>query len=1158
LSHRDILFNAKPYKIMKKHYFLQQAAPNLCCSRKILNIMRITVFLLFVSVFQIYAAGSYSQNTRLDLDMGETTVAQVLQEIEKQSEFYFLFNQKLVDVDRKVNMNVKNRKIHDILSQVFDKTGIDYVVMNKQIVLSPGEYLKEIKELQPLTVTGKVTSAASGEPLPGVNIRVKGTTVGTTTDVDGNYSIEAPSDATLMFSFVGYQEKTIPVRGRNTINVKLKEVVTEMEEVVVVGYGTQERGNITSSISSVSTEDIAEMSPESVDQILQGQASGVDVTQTSGLPGAGSQIRIRGVGTIGNTQPLVVIDGQPTRMWGEEQFNPLAMLNPQDIESIQVLKSASATAIYGARAANGVILIQTKKGSREKTTFSFNATAGFAQPWKKLDLLNAKQYIAFAKDIQEEAPTDVPSKLNTDYVLKDRTDWQDEVFRNGLQMDYNFNMDGGGENSMYHIGLGYMNKSGHVIGHNFERFSLRANTEFDLTDWLTVGENLNASFADIEETTSASAAEGLLSEAYRYPPYAPVKNPEQGNTDNFGYVTSATDLNSAANPVAKVAMNDDKRDRGQLMGSLYGNVDITEGLTFKTKLSVNLTGEYNYNYRRKFQNGNMIRESQLSEDYDWNLNPLIENTLTYNKELGNHNINLLVGNTYDYSRGRHLGIQGRFFPNDEIRLIKVAGEQNILNNAVTARANALLSYFGRVNYNFKNKYLLTFNFRRDGSAKFGPENKWGNFPSFSVGWKMHEEDFIQNNVSSISQLKLRGGWGKSGNDLIGSYQYASNIHQENLVYVLGESQQVVNGATISSLSNPNIRWEETSTLDLGIDLGLQENRYVATINYFDKQTSGILLDVPIPPSLGYGLAYSTGAPTVNEADVRNSGLEFDLGYRHMEGQFQYRIDANASVFLVKGKVQSLGQGEPIFAGGGQLLDNMTKTAEGITIGSFYGYRVDKVYSTQEEIDKDNQMAQETTGDPNAAYEPNASPGDFRFKDLNGDGQITTEDREVIGNPIPDFTYGLSGWIKYRNFDASLTIQGVQGNDIFNSELYWEIAQERPWNATTRVLDRWQEPGDKTDWPRAASGDPNNNSRPSDKYVDDGSYMRLRNLSLGYNFNNVAGFSKLRLHLTMKNLVTLTDYGWYDPEIGGSNLTRGIDNGVIPQPRTFLMGVEVNF
>jgi TonB-linked SusC/RagA family outer membrane protein len=824
------------------------------------------------------------------------------------------------------------------------------------------------------------------------------------------------------------------------------------------------------------------------------------------------------------------------------------MLNPNDIESIQILKSASATAIYGARAANGVILIETKKGSMDQEpTFTYSANVGYNQAWKKLDLLNDEQYVAYAKDIQEEAETGVPPKLNTDYVLKDRTDWQDEIYRNGVVTDHNFTVSGGSNDAQYHVGLGYSNKSGHVIGHNFERYSIRANSEFNVTDNIKFGETFTAAYVNIDETNPGGGNSSLYGGALRMPPYAPVKDPDNDNTEHYTYVTTSEDLNDAFNPVAIVNLSDNERRRARIMSTAYGEVTFLKNFSFRTQLSVDLNGEHLYSYRRWHKNGNLIRESELNEDYDWGLDPLVENTLTYENTFGKHDLTVLAGNTYDFSRGRHLGVQGRNFPNDEIRLVKVAGEPIIQNNSVSANQNGLIGYFGRVNYSFDNKYLLTFNFRRDGSAKFADKQRWGNFPSFSVGWKLHEENFIKNALPAVSQLKIRGGWGKAGNDLISSYAYLSSINKTNVHYVLGAGQSIVPGATITELSSSGIQWEETATTDIGVDLGFAENKYTASINYFDKATSGILINVPIPPSLGYGGTFSFGSPVVNEADVRNKGLEFDLGYRNMEGRFNYRINANATVNLVKGEVENLGQGEPIYAAGGQLLRNFTKTAEGLTIGSFYGFRVDKVYSTQAEIDQDPE-----------GYQANAAPGDFRFKDLNNDGQITEEDREVIGNPIPDFTYGISGWFKYGNFDVSISLQGTQGNDIFNQQLYWNLSQERPFNATTRVLDRWKEPGDETDWPRAASTDPNNNARPSDKYIDDGSFLRLRNLTIGYNFNNVLNMNRLRVFATAKNLFTITDYGWYDPEVGGSNLERGIDDGVVPQPRTLLMGVEVKF
>lgn len=1107
---------------------------------------------------------SYADKKKLTLNEQDITIQEALLKIQAQSEFDFFYkSMDLKQIQKKVSFSFEGKTIHEVLPTLLKNTKLTYKVMKKDIVIYPKKEKEKINLLnsegeQQFRVTGKVTDTETGESVPGVNVTVQGTNTGTITDANGQYSLrlENPDEAVLIFSFVGYQRKTISVNGRNEINVTLKQSVTKLNEVVAVGYGTQQRADLTSSIATVSSEDVAEISPESVDQMIRGHASGISISPASGLPGSGSQIRIRGTGTINNTQPLIVIDGQTSRNYSNMQYNPLSMLNPNDIKSIQIMKSASATSIYGARAANGVILIETKKGTTDQApSITYNGNVGFNQPWKTFEMLDAEEYVNYVRDIQEESDGGLPSKFDTDYVLQDRTDWIDEVYRNGMLTDHNLSIDGGGENSKYHVGLGYSNKSGHILGHNFERYSLQANSEFDFFDGhLTLGETFTASYVNVKETQIGGiSAPGI-------PPYTPVKDPEDNNTNDFANVTTKEDLNDASNPIAKAELIDPQRHRTRVLTSLYGEFNFLNNFTFKSQFSVDLSGEYHMMYQKAHKDGNLNLESHLTEDYDWTLSPLIENTLTFKKDFGIHNLTVLAGNTYEFSRGRHLAVDGYNFPNDEVTLLTVASERNFITNAIESRQNALIGYFGRVNYILADKYLFTFNFRRDGSAKFAEKRRWGNFPSFSLGWKLHQEDFIKENFPAISQLKIRGGWGKAGNDLIDSYAYLSSIKKTNVHYILGTGQSLVRGATINSLSSSDIHWEETATMDVGIDIGLFENKYTASVNYYDKLTNGILIDVPIPPSLGYD-----GSPVVNEADVLNKGLEFSMGYRNMEGKFNFRINGNLTYNIKNGYVESLGQGEPIFRGSSDLIRNFTKTAEGLVIGSFYGYRVDKVYSTTEEVEQDNQMAQEKLNDPSAKYQPNASAGDIRFKDLNGDGHITEEDREVIGDPTPDFSYGLSGWFRYGNLDLSFTMQGIQGNDIFHKDMLWELGMSRPWNETTRVLDRWREEGDKTDWPRAVSGDPNNNNRPSDKYVEDGSFMRLRNLTIGYNFNNVMGNNRIRLFFTTKNLITLTNFSGIDPEVGGANLVRGVtgrnwgsSRGSAQHPRSFLLGVEAQF
>jgi len=994
----------------------------------------------------------------------------------------------------------------------------------------------------------------------------------------GRYTLDADSGkVTLLISSIGYVTQRIPLDNRTSLDVQLYVDIARLDEVIVVGYGSQKRGDVTGSVSSLSGWELSAKGYVSFDQMIQGKASGVEVINNSGLPGAGVSIKIRGAGTIYNTDPLYVIDGLTFRGNGDDQSNPLAMINPNDIESIQILKDASTAAIYGTRAANGVVIITTKRGRTGMPRFNISSFTGVTSARKKIDVLNSAEYLDLVKDIQKNGSPGktldelLPPKLYSDgnftpYALTDRTDWQDEIFRTGRIQDHSLSVSGGNGYFLYALSGGYTKHEGIIIGSNFERYSFRSNTEFRLLKRFKIGENLGVSFIKLNPVD-----DNLFMAALRIPPYLPITDPD--NLGGFSKVTTINDLNDAMNPVAVIRLADKENKSFRLMGNLYASWEVLNGLTYRATLNLDYVHGYNYSFTRENENGNLRSPSILYESYEWGITPNIEHTLEFYHSNERRTVSIIAGNTLPVkSSGKYLAVEGRGFSNDEIRVMPVAESTKIDGNETGAWQGVLISYFGRFNYALADKYLFTANFRRDASPRFSPKNRWGNFPSFSAGWKISQEPFFKSWNTEISNLKLRAGWGRSGSDLIGDYAYVSNLHSSKINYVFGSPQVTVKGVTINSLSSPFAKWETASSFDIGLDLGIFKNQLTFAADYFTKNTRNILVQVPIAPSAGLGLNDGGGDPTINAASVLNKGIEGSLAIQNNDGRFRYSIRANLTSF--SNKVTSLGQGQPLVDGNYDFGNSTTRTEVGKPIGYFYGFRVDRVYSNQEDINADNAMAEDKTGIPGMLYQEAAKPGDIRFKDLDNDGRITDKDREMLGNPAPDLIYGLSANLSFKGFDFSFTFFGIYGNEVFNAfHTYWLTGMIRPFNASREVLNRWQQPGDVTNIPRAVANDPNKNLRPSDRYIEDGSYQRLKNISIGYTLPeqmlsrlSLLGISSFRIYVTGHNLLTFSKYKGFDPEIGAQfagdsqryNLRRGIDVGQYPQARSVLFGVNLSF
>ena len=1007
---------------------------------------------------------------------------------------------------------------------------------------------------QDQTISGTVTSEEEG-PLPGVNVLVKGTTLGTVTDLDGNYRISAPNEESiLVFSSIGYTSQEIAVGNQSAIDVVLVPDVQSLSEVVVVGYGTQERRDLTGAVSSVDAEELKNVAITSVEQGLQGRVAGVNIVQQSGQPGAAMQVQIRGIGSIGNSEPLYVIDGVPVindnNATGSSSTNALNSINPSNIASIEILKDASAAAIYGARAANGVVLITTKRGEAGEAKVQLDAYTGIQEPWRLLELTDINGYKEISDELTDNAGLPRVVALQQPEELVNRTNWQDEMFGTAPINSINLGVSGGSETAQFNVSGNYMKQEGILRETDFDRFSLRVNTDFTKGRF-KFGESMAFSRTKANELTTNFFA------IIHYPPNRPVFD-----EDNVGGYSGnrIIDEQDANNPVGEAELFTDQTTRYRVIGNIYGEYEIVDGLSYRLNLGGDFIYGNRYRYRPPYQFGDRRNQpfATIDEENAYSLSPLIENTLNYSKTFGKHDLGVLVGYTRQSYERRRARAQGRNTVNSVVRVLDGVNEVPAVEGGL--EEFALVSYLGRLTYSYADRYLLTANIRRDGSSRFSPGNKFGVFPSASVGWRISEESFMEG-VGFVSDLKLRGSWGQTGFQEIGNYGFQAEL-RNTLNYLIGGS--LVTGVAQRDLAANNLVWETSTQTNIGLDIGLFNNRVLLNADYYIKETDDIL--IPVPPTLISGVRGGNDSPTLNVGSVRNRGLELALTYRQSSGDFQYSITGNLAT--LDNEFLSLGGGQPITSGEVNVT-RVTRIDEGLPIGSFYGYVTDGIFQNEAEVEAH-------------AEQPNAEPGDIRFKDISGpdgvpDGVINADDRQYIGDPIPDITYGLSLNATYKGFDFNAFLQGVEGVELYYGYRYFAAGMLRPFNFEQRTLNRWTGPGTTNEIPRAIGGDPANNTRESDRFIGDGSFLRCRNLTLGYTvpfttLENIGGFfSNVRVYVTAQNLFTLTEYEGYDPEVGsqtnggeGNNgpdrasRGRGIDNGQFPQARTYMIGAQITF
>lgn len=989
---------------------------------------------------------------------------------------------------------------------------------------------------QQQTVKG-IVKGPDGLPVIAANISQKGTNNATITDLYGNFTLNITGQhPVLVISYIGYVTTEVNVSGRAFIEVVLQEDVEALDEVVVVGYGTMRKKDVTGAVSSVRTEDITKNATSNVMQAIAGKMSGVQVVQNSGTPGGDVSILIRGVGTINDASPLYVIDGVPVSggMW---------YLNPNDVESIDVLKDASATAIYGSRGANGVVMVTTKQAQEGHTEINFDYSYGIQHTAKTYDMLNASQYAALHNEMRTNAGPEY--SLNPAFSdpesLGTGTDWMDAIFRTAPMQKVNLSMLGGNRKISHATSLGYYTQDGIMKNSSYNRLSLQSNISSKIVSNVTVRANVNLS-AENRRTQPVST---VIQNAMRILPSIPIQDE---NGEYAGPTGNAEWNGNALNPVAIINEQNYRMKGFRMLSNISLEWEIVKGLKFKTTGGAELGYDYNNSYIPKYKWGmNESKNTMQTVSSAYEQLYLWDNTLNYDKSFGKHRINAMVGTSYQEYKKESVSASGSG------RASELTTELDNATKATDVGGNslrwALMSYMARLHYSYDDRYLVTATFRADGSSKFGKDNRFGYFPSFAAAWNIGNESFMQS-VKPISQLKLRVGYGQTGNQNIGAYAFADKL-SVNGVYNFGSQRgfesNLVNLIYPYLLSNPSVKWEAVEQYNVGVDIGFLKNRIVANLDFYVKNTRDMLTKKPVPQTSGTSLEQADWPP-VNIGKVLNRGFEFTINTKNFVGEFKWETNLN----------MSFNHNEVVSIGGPEILNGVSLIREGQPINSFYGYKLGGVYQTLDEVFTGPVM--ENRAADKASHNPykNTSPGDMWFVDVDGNGEINDLDRTVIGNPSPDCIFGFNNTFSYKNFDLSIFFQGALGNQVWNGVRASHESMNSTYNQLASTLERWTGEGTSSSMPRAIYADPNNNSRASTRWLENGSYAKLKNLTFGYtlpeNWTNRAKVKALRLYVSFDNLCTITNYSGLDPEVG----LNGLDYGVYPSARTYMFGVSVKF
>jgi TonB-dependent starch-binding outer membrane protein SusC len=1132
-----------------------------------LLIMKLTAILIFTIALQVCARDGYAQN--VSLEMKDAPLKKVFKEIRKQTGYYFLYSVELLEKAGKVNVNIQNASLQEAMNRCLQNTALVYSVVEKTIVIKQmADKPVAVPVLPqppppPVKVTGVVTDE-NGKPLPGVTVLIKGTSIGTSTDNNGSFEIELQENnvKVLVFSFVGMENQEINVSAKNNVRVKLLPKIASGNDLVVVGYGSQKKSDMTGAVSSIKTEDLKQLPTSRVDQALQGRATGVMVVNTDGAPGGNTSIRIRGMNSIlGGNNALIVIDGL--------QGANISTIDPNDIESMEILKDASATAIYGSRGANGVILITTKGNRKSRPAISYSTSFGWQKLAKKLDLLNAFDFATLINENRARGDVGVtPIPIFSDSALagfknNPGTDWQDVIYRTAPIQTHQLSLSGGTDNTTYYFSAGYLNQKGILVNSAFKRYNFRGNLNSQINKWIKGGFN----FAVSNSNGAVNPFGGqqytlLIADPVLLAPQWPATQPIYDASGNYSLAPTNYGPTATWNPLASAL--ETKTNNYQVDNNLnaYVELSIIKGLKFKVTGSGNVITDNNRTYwNSKTLQGIPVNGLAGKGYIDQSRYEQYQNSniLTYDKEIGQHHLTftgvyeqLLQKNTYINT----LAEQFAFDPNG---LNDLSGAKIIKISSPNAYKRNLESFLGRINYTFGGKYLFTASIRRDGSSVFGANNKWGNFPSLAGGWRLSEEGFMKN-IQSLSNLKLRGSWGITGNQGISPYQSLASITSNpgSLNYPYNGTDNTTQiGYAITGAGNPNLRWETTRQTNIGVDIGFFNNRLISTVDVYKKVTSNLLMARTLP---GYTGLYSI---LDNIGKVENKGLEISIGGDPVVGVFRWNTSINAT--WMKNTVLDIGQDFELkfnSSGGGYGTGNMAYLRKDAAFGSWYGF---KYLGTWKESEREQ------------AKQFGKIPGDEKYLDLNKDGAINLDDRTLIGNALPKVIFGWTNNFSYKGFSLMVLLQGVHGNNVFNTP---RIRLEGPGQGTSRgLLNKWTPANQNSDIPafnKASDylpivGFPNKYNidalyvGSTSRWVESGSYLRLKVITLGYNLpaaiTNKSGIKTSRIFVSGTNLLTKSKYKGYDPEVSSftnNDASTGIDYGNYPTPKIITFGLEISF
>lgn len=1127
----------------------------------------------------------------VNAEFKEESLKTVLMEIARQAQLGIAFNPDMPLLNTKVDFNFRNQSVADALTMALAETEYEAalsrrreVVLVKKPLPTPPPVLAPIVQ-QARIISGTVVDSQTREVLTGVSILVRGTTVGAASGIDGSYRITLPANGqVLVVSYVGYRTQEVVIGDRTTINIELVQDVLGLDDLVVVGYGTQQRREITGSIASVSMEQIREIPSESFEGAILGRLAGVQVQESNGGPGAGPEIRIRGVSTVtAGTDPLYVIDGFPfTRNnalqgrnlrlaanYTEPPVNPMATINPNDIQSIEILKDASAAAIYGSRGSNGVVLVTTNRGIRNGTgpKVSYSSYWGVQEAARRVKLMNAEELIEFTIDARnnnffqkypgqtlinprtnEGRPNDGNVLIPVSFINWDGTDtdWQDEVFSQAFTSNYNVSVAGGNEMVGYYISSGYFSQDGIIDGTGFDRYSLMGNVDAKINDKIDVGITFNPSYANHQRLPTsnpyfAQPPGVVYSAIVTSPTVSPYLDGVINQTNNQAHLGGG--MTDASNPLAIMKHVNDEIKHIRMFATAYANYNFMPGFKYRAYLGADIN-DFNRDFylEREFRfrtavTGNPYGQANASRSLNW----ITEHTVDYLGEFGQHRLAGLAGFTAQKEEINQNMVFAINFPDD---LVQTLNGGQIAGGFSTAEEWSLVSFLSRANYSYNGKYFTTLTLRADKSSRFGRSNQWGYFPSVSAGWLISEEDFMES-LSQVNYLRLRASYGQTGNFLIPNYGSIGLLGSENYVF----NNAVTGGAAPFTISNQKLSWESTTQAGVGLDVGILEDRINFTFDYYHSITSDLLLNVNIPSAFGYTTALT------NIGEVLNKGFEFAITTRNLVGNFKWSTDFNYSTN--HNEVLKLGpEGDPILSAGGAGIRHITMI--GHPIGSYYGYVTDGLFLTPADI---------AARLPDALA-PNPAPGDFKFKDINGDGRITAADRTVIGNYMPDYIFGITNRFSYKNVEASIFFQGVVGGEVLNLTSRHLKNGEANFNSYAAFNDRWRSPENPGNgkFPRAdrQTGLHGGNDRPSDFQVEDATYFRIRNITMAYNVpKRILGnsVSSARVYSSVNNVYTWSKYLGFNPEVnnwsGASMLTQGEDYGAYPIMRTFTLGINLS-